>query len=810
MNEELQKDKENEQNDLIKKQNFYNESETIAKYLIEKLISLVISTDFRKEVEKRISNYCISDVTTQLNDIKDLEFLSHDNDDFIKKRTILEYNSKTPLKDRNKYKDFFILNKEDIINQLNNSEHIKGYELIKDLDPNISVEYSIDLNHLLPVKKNHYYYDHEKIFMRILKRKKGNKLKLDNNNLENFRRNTNSIEPFTISKFEQIEKIDKIETIKIDDNNIPIFNKMKSSVIKIEKRPNKNFWGEIKQPKGDKVDRDAATKIKYDNKTFTNNLFEIPEDNEKHEMIISKNIDNINDNTKTKEKTTKMDKNHKITKKKDLYSSKALLDKKQKKIRVIPIELPSYDLESEKTNNIEEPYIQKMRRDIEIEINKRKREELLEQKEKENKEKQKYLNNKPKRILNGNVTVDIKGKIVYIRPIKYESLINEFKNMRSTSKDVAEIKDDTIIDKKFDNVTVIKNNMADLLQNNNNNSEKSGKIGRNTSTTNNSKSELSLKNNKNEKNKEITKTPDRNRMKFASGSNFEIINLECGVNLIENQKIKTGGKDFFRKYGRCSFEVFQEQLNRTSSDYFHNDNNNYINVNINDNENDSNIKSDIKQDNSGLPYILKKKFKKEKSDYDILNTMPNTSNNYLNLKTTNLKAALNNLDLINEDRLREFAMKNEDKNNNILNNTKDKKLEKKDYGEINKFNKTLLKNKLWGEPTDSFHTQYMSRIFPIKPDQKYLLKNLSKNDLNHSPRKRLPPLATTQRAFGAQIDKNDFGKNIKSKRPIKKKLIELKNKNLSKDDIYNNKRKNFFSTTNSYYNNTEKGLSPIK
>ena len=149
-------------------------------------------------------------------------------------------------------------------------------------------------------------------------------------------------------------------------------------------------------------------------------------------------------------------------------------------------------------------------------------------------------------------------------------------------------------------------------------------------------------------------------------------------------------------------------------------------------------------------------------------------------------------------------MKNEDKNNNILNNTKDKKLEKKDYGEINKFNKTLLKNKLWGEPTDSFHTQYMSRMFPIKPDQKYLLKNLSKNDLNNSPRKRLPPLATTQRAFGTQIDKNEFGKNIKSKRPINKKLIELKNKNLSKDDIYNNKRKIFFSTKNSYYNNIEK------
>ncbi len=79
MNEDATKKKEkeliqNEQNDVLIKPNFNYESEVIAKYLIEKLISLVISTGFKKEIEKRITNFCIIDMTTQLNDIKDLEF----------------------------------------------------------------------------------------------------------------------------------------------------------------------------------------------------------------------------------------------------------------------------------------------------------------------------------------------------------------------------------------------------------------------------------------------------------------------------------------------------------------------------------------------------------------------------------------------------------------------------------------------------------------------------------------------------------------------------------------------------------------
>ena len=71
------------------------------------------------------------------------------------------------------------------------------------------------------------------------------------------------------------------------------------------------------------------------------------------------------------------------------------------------------------------------------------------------------------------MTVDIKGNIVYVRPIKYESLINEFKSMRSNPKEVAEIKDENYKAKNIKNVKVEKNVALDMFINNEN--ENTGK-----------------------------------------------------------------------------------------------------------------------------------------------------------------------------------------------------------------------------------------------------------------------------------------------------------------------------------------------
>ena len=61
---------------------------------------------------------------------------------------------------------------------------------------------------------------------------------------------------------------------------------------------------------------------------------------------------------------------------------------------------------------------------------------------------------------------------------------------------------------------------------------------------------------------------EKSGSKFASGSNFNLMKLECGVDLTENRKKKSGGKNYFEKYGKFSFELYQSKLNNTMSDNF--------------------------------------------------------------------------------------------------------------------------------------------------------------------------------------------------------------------------------------------------
>ena len=74
----------------------------------------------------------------------------------------------------------------------------------------------------------------------------------------------------------------------------------------------------------------------------------------------------------------------------------------------------------------------------------------------------------------------------------------------------------------------------------------------------------SLSNKKGEKNQ-----VDKHGQKYAAGSNFRIINPEVGVSIIENKQVKSGGKDFFKKFNRFSIEVFQDQLSKTATSNFY-------------------------------------------------------------------------------------------------------------------------------------------------------------------------------------------------------------------------------------------------
>ena len=780
------KNNSNYSNNKIKIKPNYIESEIVSNYILEKIISLVISTIFRKEVEKKLPDICYIDLKKMIDDIKDLEFIKHDKDDLIKKKNLLDKISKTPKKEKNKFINLLIPKEDKIILRKNKSQIIREYKLINDLDPNISTNYSINIKPLLPVEKQCFYgLNNEKKVMKILKKKSINEIK---NKL-----NKNRDDPFN----EQIENIEKIESDKIENIFLINNSKKNKNIIIMSEIKEPNNWNIIPQPCHSIIDRDASTQVKIDSSLKyyfkVNDVNDIPKKDEKSEEKVNNNL-----NKSRKSKLENIKRTLRI--RNFTFINREEEVKKTKKI-VIPEEFPSYDLEPEKTNRIEETDdIKQMRKIIENE-NKRKLEELKEQQEKERQNLDNNLFNQKKGYFNPNITVDVKGNLVFIKPINIENLIQEFKNMGSHSKEVGRIKDEIIEEKNFKNVKVEVNKNPDNFFEQSEKSTKRPSIARRSSIT---KTDSKFKNqSKIEKGKEISeisKTPDKSGAKFASGSNFEIMNLECGVNLIENKKKKTGGKNYFQKYGRCSFEIFQDQLNKTTNSYYQKENYSAIKLNINDS--DDHIKTEI-----NLPPVKEKKLKREKTDYEI-KISENIGKNMLNLKTKNLKAVLSSLDLINEKKFNEFSKTNyENKNWDILkNNNKKENKEKLNLGEINIFNKTLMKNKKWGDPNDC-QNPYMTRQNPIKPEN-LLQKEKSQNKLNNSPRRRLPPINSAIKLFNEQISHTQkAGFHLKKRN---KNFKNIKYLNLSKDNLYGNKITNFLATTNDSFHNTEGNISKIK
>ena len=81
-------------------------------------------------------------------------------------------------------------------------------------------------------------------------------------------------------------------------------------------------------------------------------------------------------------------------------------------------------------------------------------------------------------------------------------------------------------------------------------------------------SQNSIQNNKNQQHEPKRSSIGLNyinnakQRQFAAGSNFDIIKLETGVDLTEDSKFKSGGKDFFKKFQRYSLENFERQFIR--------------------------------------------------------------------------------------------------------------------------------------------------------------------------------------------------------------------------------------------------------
>lgn len=758
---------------------YSNESEIIVKYLIEKLISLALSKSATEKVEKRIPDFCFNELKSTLDLIANLNLITYDKDD-VKVRNKLRERSKSS---KNINIALFMSNFPQLKSQnenLNKSLIIRSYELGRDYDPNIIEDCSINTDVFGTIDKIEKNIPEEKLVMEILVRKKyrdnNEKDEIDIEDKNNEKNQEEKKDPFQIPN-EQIEGIKKSEShvdyISIGNHHMNSRPKLFfNSVIDTD-----NNWDIIEMPPFVPIDRDASTSIKFEKD------FSAPK------IIVNNQIDEINKEVNTETNNTENKGNKNVSTKSKYVSKFSPFKKdkgenKSKKKKILMAELSYYDIDPSKFEQKEETeVIKNLRIELEKELEAKRIEEQKEARKLKKKleEEQKRLELQ-KELKSKNITVDINGNIVFIKPIKIELLMNEYKKGKAKSKDIKIIEGDTLLQDK--NPIKVEKNFSERSLPDKTEHEKA-KRRKSIFGPGKGQSKYKASGEEQKASSNMNKTADsfhdrQKNMKFAAGSNFDLINLECGVKLKEEEKIKSGGRDFFQKYGRCSVETFQKQVNQTATGFYHTQL-------IAKNPTSRTVSSNARE-------IILEEVEKKISDLE----KPNESRNRLSLKTKNLRRALNNLDLITEGEERELNKKKQN-NKNIIKESKKPVLKeiKSDLGEINIFTKTLMGDSSWGTVSLKEKTMISKSKQPVKPLERDILREVSSNLINHLPRKRLPPISKPfiiQEKMGRTSTEGFFSKRnkIKGKEPLK---IE----NEIKDTPRKEKDMGFTTTRTTFY-----------
>ena len=864
------KDKEKEQIKIPQLPYDFNISNTIVKYIIEKIISLTVTLSLHNKINNQIPSFCFDEIKNSLSLALCIDFINYDKDDIKPKKTLLDFISKSS-------RDVLKIKKEKKLIK-NNSENLRKYIFGPDLDPNVSYEGSINLNVFndTPMKENQDNKDLYKglampsnkrnFFLKYIpeeKKEEENKSTKDpnlstllngliirektvktnildfqlnsvkkerksvnsNDNNENDNLNIKDINkvPFEVKDIEKIEKIKNIDSHGIDmlpmffssnkENNIlnNIFSSRQNNLI--------NSWSLIPQPKVPPIDRDAGTKINFikniskfrKTKTLTHPPPDLVKQTSDQKKEISSSIKDSKNSIKSKNKIIN-------------FSYKKPFDTNEnntRKKKYAPlIEFPSEDIDPKTLGrDTESEELKKLRENLEKELIEKKLEQIRKiQKEREIQALEKAREEKRKELANKNVTVDIKGDIVYIKSLNINDFANDFTKMRSKFKEIQTIQSESktsLIQK----ATVEKNpvNFFDLID-----KEKPKKKMK--------KNYFGIKSAKNDKQQQNKIIWIGDRVKdpiIAAGSNFEIMSPECGVSLKEDEKTKFGGKDFFRKYNKYSLEVFEETLNKTnSSNFYSGKRNSFFNTNPNNNITNNTTTNISNSVNKNLKKLKSKKFKDEnKSSIEGNNTnnkknnlniiLPNEANDKILVKAKNLKMALNNLDLITEHDEKYYSEKKKNKNSNIIKKNKYFDFLNKnrnEYDEINKFAKTLVGSDNWGDNLLHQKKPEMNFKKPQKPQNIELKRELPLNLLNHLPRKRLPPINMYNRmnnnfTMGYTLTDGFFGRKKKmriflseenNKKEEKNKKEESNDNNAKNEEKDNVKDKFNFTSTSGF------------
>ena len=645
----------------IIKDKFLPESDSIVKSIIEKLISLTISKSIKNRIEKEIPNKCFNFIKDILKHKLEIEFLSHDVDD--------SQNGKNP-------NELSILtNKFGVLNNSSDkdSENKSNSFIIKKINENDIINNSNNNNTIL--------YNEEQIFY-------NNSCKGENDwDIMN--------EPKS-SKYDRYS-VSLIKFKEIERQEDKIINKIKKGM-KI------NELEEVKEEES----LSNANKEKENQKNKRDSLF-------MNTIDISKNINRKSIISINKLNTSQQSQPQGIRK-------RVIVD-----INQFPYEDINDDDEyHEENDNID---YDKLRKEL-IELEEAKLKEEARRKKK-NKvfDIKDIIGENSKQYYGRNVTVDPNGKIVLIKRINIDRLKKDFTTAKTTLKHVKQKKVKKNENKEKENNEENVNNIIMNKDKETIDADKKSEISNlidqfktiNSKGTENKtlpkigNKRGSLSNN--EAKSENTETR-RNKKEsiIPSGSNFNIINMEIGVSIKEDEKFKTGGKDFFKKFNKYSKEIYDKKLKEsieansflklpieennfktepnfddkgkedTNSKYLMTSTNNFVNSNYlsnligSYNINNFNNKNDF--------------MTKTHTSY-----MNNNHSNILNpsIKLSNassLVGSINKLSLIseNEERLAK-------KNTNLFKRKNLKRFFLNNFNEMNQFTKEILKTSDWSTRT---------------------------------------------------------------------------------------------------------------
>ncbi|MCQ2820974.1 MAG: hypothetical protein MJ252_27260, partial [archaeon] len=496
-----------------------------------------------------------------------------------------------------------------------------------------------------------------------------------------------------------------------------------------------NNWELVPMPETPEIDRDASTSVKLC-KPPMEDILEI-----------------------SSPKKSKMDQRSKMFQSYVKTTKQKVEEEVPKKKKPVNYEIPCEEI-NEVNPNVELACIDAIRQQVLIEEKNKEIQRKLALKKQKDKEDQEKEKEKVQTDYKGKLlTQDVNGQIVFIKPLNLDSLQkglletksistkNQQQQSRRRKKKEKEEPEPIPVDEAKLKAKVEKNPIDAEL----NPLTKFAQAGIKDPKTFN----YDPQNRKNQLSEMMLKLLDQTSY-VPAGSSFENFVPEVGVTMKEDEKVKMGGTDFFKKYQRASNEYYQRQLG----------------INIEQNKANLFSKTLLSPEKKYIPEVesnMSSQSKTAPNFYGIKETEEETKmGNTLKVNTKNLANAINNLDLINEADENMKKKFNKTISKNIF--KKKKRLPalttEGNRGDIDRFTKTLMGNATWG-----LHSGGQMKMSPkgprqpIKLNDKQLEREINQGMMNRLPRNRKTNyVKTASNASFEQFVSNTIGSGFYSAR----------------------------------------------